>query len=185
MTSCPCSPRFFYDILYVSTFFVWPLLLTTHIHKHTCRSAQKLFESLGHWVCLSLEKKFTLSETKIKKKTWLKHTGILCFSFMCKFVDVSPYMIKSQSQVGVIRRLPSGSHKRRQLRAACFTNMRCIVVIKEPLEYRHRIICKMFLLTPSQLSSAHTYEGRNMLKLKIITRNMNTHTADVIAFPVL
>lgn len=66
---------------------------------------------------------------------------------------------KSQSQLGVIRRLPSGSHKRRQLRAiACFTNMRCIVVIKEAFEYRlHRLICEMGFF-------AHTYII--MLKLK-------------------
>lgn len=42
---------------------------------------------------------------------------------------------KSQSQLGGIRSLPSVSHKRHQLRVtACFTNMRCIVVIKEALQ---------------------------------------------------
>lgn len=123
---------------------------------HTCTCAHRMHTltvwgifsvwagSQGHWVCIGLKKKlFSLNETSLKGCTAFTRWDSL-FSFYVQIdwrIHISTLNDhkKSQSQLGGIRRLPSGSHKGHQLRViACFTNTRCIVVIKEALEYRLR-----------------------------------------------
>lgn len=114
------------------------------------------------------------------KRTHGSHT--LGFSLFLIYVQIHwCFNISTLCQLGVIRRLPYGSHKRRQLRAiACSTNMRCIVLIKEALEYRLHM-----LIWAGLQSSAHTYINMNMLKLTGIVLKLTARTNERTHIPLM
>lgn len=133
-------------ILHVSISFMRFFLPHTHTETYTCTYTHRLVCSVLKsrmwscevWLCeqscVSTESG-TLRMHLLKKKSWILSVYVQ-IGWHIHISTLNDHK-KSQSQLGGIRRLPSVSHKRHQLRAtACFTNMRCIVVIKEALQYK-------------------------------------------------